>query len=161
MDSQPVKLQTDSISLVPGSSTVGFWGDAQAKLDRDLKREAEGRALLQQLQTLDRQAFRPTLIKLMLGAPTVDDIAIFAARDPARYMQALGIAARLSGYSERPEDGASLSAPFANISGLSDSELVAKLNAIDANLQAVAGRAPQPEIADGEYREADSIADLI
>ena len=161
MVSQPAKLLMGNLSPASDSSIVGYWGAQQNSLMSALKRETNGRELLQQLQTLDRQAFRPTLIKLMLGAPTIDDIATFAAKDPARYYQALGIAARLSGYSDRPEDGASLSAPFANISGLSDSELVAKLNAIDASLQAVAGRAPQPEIVDAEYREASSIDDLI
>ena len=161
MDSQRAKLLTVNTSPASALSIVGYWSDAQRDLEIALKREAEGRALVQQLQTLDRQAFRPTLIKLMLGAPTIADIATFAAKDPARYYQALGIAARLSGYSDRPEDGASLSAPFANISGLSDSELVAKLNAIDASLQAVAGRAPQPEIVDAEYRDVNSIDDLI
>lgn len=152
MVSLPAVCQTEPISLPIDSSIAGFSLEAQRKLDKEIKRSEEGRALLHQMVTLDRQAFRPQLLKMIVGAPTVEQIAAYAALEPTKYYQALSIVARLAGYSERPEDGASLSAPFANITGLSDTELVNKLRSIDSSLQTLVGRGPAPSaIVNGEF----------
>lgn len=152
MDSPLVENQTANGLQRLDSSIVGSLLEQQRKLENDLKRSDLGREVLHQLQTLDRAAFRPQMLKMLLGAPSVADIAAYAAKAPDRYYQALAIVARLNGYSERPEDGVSLSAPFANIAGLSDAEIVEKLKAVDASLQIVAGRAPAPDaIVDADY----------
>jgi len=126
-----------------------------------VERSAEGRALLLQIQSLDRAAFRPELIRAMLGAQTVDDIKAYAAKNPDRWAAMVATMARLAGYSERPEDGASLTHPFASIGKLSDSELLQRLEAIDGKLDTlVDGRKRSAVTVDAEFREP-SIDDLM
>jgi len=159
-DSQPLDFPAVSTSPAPVSSTIGSYPEQCGSMVAAVERSAEGRALLLQIQSLDRAAFRPELIRAMLGAPTVDDIKAYAARNPDRWAAMVATMARLAGYSERPEDGASLTHPFASIGKLSDSELLQRLEAIDGKLDTLVDRKRPAVTVDAEFREP-TVEDLM
>ncbi len=157
---QPADYLAADTSLVDDSLTTGSLLEQRDQLTRLAERKAEGRAVLLQLQTLDRQAFRPELLKMLLGAPSLEAIQAYAERAPDRYYQALAIVARLGGYTEKPEDGLGNASLFTSINRLSDAELLERLASIDGKLgQLVSGRIASPATIDGEFTEP--LADLL
>jgi len=140
---------------------IGSWAEQAAKLQQELSEHENGRSLLLELQSLNRGAFRHDLIKALMGSPDVADIKAYAARNPDRWAAMVATMARLAGYSERPEDGASLTHPFASIGKLSDSELLQRLEAIDGKLDTLVDGRKRPAVTvDAEFREP-SIDDLM
>lgn len=158
MDFQPPECPMGNISPHIDSSIAGSSLERSGQMRREIERRAEGRALLNQLQSLDRGAFRDQLIAVLMAAPSVEAVARYAERAPDRYYQALAIVARLAGYSERPEDGASHAGVFAQIHTLSDSELAARLRSMDQKLSALLGREPagEPVVVDGEIVSSEA-----
>lgn len=124
--------------------------EAEAKAaERALRR----RAVLAQISTLDRGLFHKELGKVLACAPTAAALHEYAQKNPDRYYQALAIVARLAGYSERPEDGASKASLFTHISSMSDSELADRLAQMDAKLDELLDRKPaKPVVIEAEYR---------
>jgi hypothetical protein len=132
-------------------------------LRRLLERRAEGRAVLTRLQNHDREAFRLDLAKWLLGAPTVEAIAEYAARNPDRWAQGLAVMARLSGYTERPEEAPGATSLFTSIAKISDADLMARLADIDGKLGTLTGQRPAETIEAAEFREVppDPLAGLL
>ena len=167
-DSQPLNCLASNGSPTEnssedGSSTVRRNLHDAEYLRRTLEREANGRAALQRLQNLDREAFRLDLAKWLLGAPSIEQIAAYAAKNPDRWAQGLAVMARLSGYTERPEEAPGSTSLFASITKISDADLLARLTDIDAKLGALAGQHQPETIETAEFREvpADPLADLL
>lgn len=167
-DSPPLELPADSASQAANSSTAGSLIALSAlseaeQLRRTLEREANGRATLQRLQNLDREAFRLDLAKWLLGAPSIEQIAAYAAKNPDRWAQGLAVMARLSGYTERPEEAPGSTSLFASITKISDADLLARLTDIDAKLGALSSHRAPETIETAEFREvpADPLADLL
>ena len=150
-----------NISPAEPQSMVGYWGRQAERLQKELADCESGRTLLLELQSLNRGAFRHDLIKALMGSPDVADIKAYAAKNPDRWAAMVATMARLAGYSERPEDGASLTHPFASIGKLSDSELLQRLEAIDGKLDTlVDGRKRSAVTVDAEFREP-TVEDLM
>lgn len=167
-DSPPPSSLIDSGSQTESSSGGGLstvrrsLSDAEY-LRRTLEREAAGRATLQRLQNLDREAFRLDLAKWLLGAPSMEQIAAYAAKNPDRWAQGLAVMARLSGYTERPEEAPGSTSLFASITKISDADLLARLTDIDAKLGALSSHRAPETIETAEFREVtpDPLADLL
>lgn len=142
--------------LTDGSSTVVQRSLSDAEYLRGLlDRQAAGRAALQRLQNLDREAFRLDLAKWLLGAPSVDAIAAYAAKNPDRWAQGLAVMARLSGYTERPEEAPGATSIFASITKISDADLMQRLADIDSKLGTLTGQHPPQTIETAEFREVE------
>ena len=129
----------------------------------ELERHAAGRATLQRLQNHDREAFRLDLAKWLLGAPDVDCIAAYAAKNPDRWAQGLAVMARLSGYLEKPDASDGVTSLYTAVTKISDADLLDRLTDIDAKLGTLTGKHAPQTIDVAEYREAplDPMAGLI
>lgn len=168
-DSPPLDYPAASELPAANSSTDGSCSGALRNLTEAdalrlaLERQSLGRATLQRLQNLDREAFRLDLAKWLLGAPSMEQIAAYAAKNPDRWAQGLAVMARLSGYTERPEEAPGSTSLFASITKISDADLLARLTDIDAKLGALTGQHQPETIEAAEFREvpADPLADLL
>lgn len=103
-----------------------------------------------QLAAMSREPFRRLLAQLIGAAPTPEALRRFADKSPDRWAQALSILGGLAGY----ERGV-VEVNIFNIKGLSDSELMARLAEVEAQV-AAARRLPRTlDVADAEVVGAE------
>ena len=81
----------------------------------------DGDAVRAQIQMLQREPFRDLLATILACAPDEEALRAFARKSPDRWMQALAIAGRLSGYTEKTE--ARETNLYMQINVLSDADL--------------------------------------
>lgn len=87
-----------------------------------------------QIHAMSRQPFRDQVAKLLLAAPTQKAIEELATRAPDRYWQAVAIAARLAGFSDKLEVEGNIAV---QVSQLSDAELMAQIVALKAQAKSI------------------------
>lgn len=121
-----------------------------------LKTFSAGRLLLKQLEEMDRTAFKLPLITALAAAPSVEDMARFAAAQPDRWSQLLWNLGRLNGFweVELKEEAGTVS--MRNISQMSDAELLTAIGQMDQKLDALLERTPS-----GLLRETIDIDDAV
>ena len=97
----------------------------------------------QQIANLSRHPFRDQVAFLLQSAPTREAIESLAERSPDRYWQAVAIAAKLAGYSDKLEVEASV---YAQVSTMSDAELQQAIENASQSLPCYReGNPPEPQ----------------
>ena len=81
----------------------------------------DGDAVRQQILMLQREPFRELLATILSCAPDEDALRTFARKSPDRWMQAIAIAGRMAGYTEKVETRETNL--YMQINVLSDSDL--------------------------------------
>lgn len=134
MSEQPL---SEALPLVPSTSDDNV---ARARLRRDIEtRErqlAAAELVGRQLAAMSRQPFRDLLREMIGAAPTPEAIRRFADKYPDRWAQATSILAGLAGY----ERGI-VEVNVFHIKGLSDADLMRRLDEVEAALAAASPRA--------------------
>ncbi len=90
-----------------------------------------------EVELMSRSPFRNLLADLLECAPDKDSLRAFAQKSPDRWAQAIAIAGRLAGYTEKTETDVSVEINIASIKAMSDSQLIAELAAAEARLKAL------------------------
>jgi hypothetical protein len=97
---------------------------------------------------MNRSPFRRVLAELLECKPTPEAMRRFADKYPDRWAQAVSIMGGLSGF----ERGI-VEVNVFNIKGMSDSELMKRLEQVRDEVRAITGRPPAGEVVDAEVVE--------
>ena len=127
-------------------SSVQTTGAGTSEDDRSAEdRQASIERTIETINRLSRSTFRRVLAELIEAAPSIEAVKCFADKYPDRWAQAVSIMGGLAGY----ERGVVEINVF-NVQGLSDADLMRRLQDVTAGLREVGGRALTGEVVDAE-----------
>ncbi len=118
--------------------------------------QLDGDDIAAAISNLSRTPFREVLGRLIEAEPSVDSVQAFAEKYPDRWAQSIAIMGRLSGFNEKLEVDTNIAV---TVSQLSDSQLLAKLSEISAQLKDLNSDShvalPSPEDSGPKQRDSD------